>query len=84
MNAVRFTKIEIEQIILMAWADTISYETIKREWGLGEGDLVQFMRTNQSQATYRRWRKRMHTRTGTQSKHEARTTISSRRLKLAV
>ncbi len=79
-----FTPTDIEQIILMAWADTISYETIKREWGLSEGELVQFMRTQQSPATYRRWRKRMHARTGRQSKHEAKTTISSRRLKLAV
>lgn len=79
-----YTTIETEQIILMAWADTISYETIKREWGLSEGDLVQFMRTHQSPATYRRWRKRMHERTGAQSKHEAKTGITSRRLKLAV
>jgi uncharacterized protein (TIGR03643 family) len=79
-----FTSTEIEQIILMAWADTVSYETIKREWGLGEGDLVQFMRANQSAATYRRWRKRIHGRTGTKSKHEAKTAITSRRLKLAV
>lgn len=79
-----FTPTEIEQIIFMAWADTISYETIKREWGLGEGDLVQFMRTNQSPATYRRWRKRVHSRTGAQSKHEVKTAITSRRLKFAV
>jgi uncharacterized protein (TIGR03643 family) len=79
-----FTPTEIEQIVLMAWADTISYETINREWGLNEGALVQFMRANQRPATYKRWRKRMHARTGAQSKHESKTTIGSRRLKLAV
>lgn len=79
-----YTAPEIEQIVLMAWADTISYETIEREWGLTEGELVRFMRSNQTPATYRRWRQRMHNRTGLQSKHETKTSITSRRLKLAV
>jgi uncharacterized protein (TIGR03643 family) len=78
------SNIDIEQIILMAWADTVSYETIQREWGLSEGALRRFMRTHQSPATYRRWRRRMQARTGRKSKHEAKSGITSRRLKLAV
>ena len=79
-----FTSIEIEQIILMAWADTISFETITREWGLTPNELMQFMRRQQTPNTYRRWRARVEGRRGAQSKHEALSKISSRRLKLEV
>lgn len=84
MRQKHFSDIEIEQIILMAWADTISYETITREWGITANELVQFMRTHQTPATFRRWRKRTHARSGTRSKHEAFAKSTSRRLKLAV
>ena len=52
------TKIDIEQIILMAWGDTISFESITREYGLTHNEIVRLMRANQSQKTYARWRER--------------------------
>ncbi len=80
-----FSEIEIEQIILMAWGDTISFETIKRDYGLGYDDLVFFMKKHQSPQTYIRWRKRVtDKRTNYKSKHETISNISSRRQKFPI
>ena len=79
-----FTEIEIEQIILMAWGDTISFETIYREWDLTENEVIAFMRKHQSPQTYVRWRKRVEGRNGARSKHEAVSQVTSRRQKFPV
>lgn len=84
MKKIDFTPPEIEQIILMAWADTISFETISREFGLTENQVIEFMRTHQSPKTYIRWRKRVEGRNGDRSKHEALSKVSSRRQKFNV
>jgi uncharacterized protein (TIGR03643 family) len=78
------TAIDIEHIILMAWGDTISFETITREYGLTHNQIVRLMRTHQSQKTYTRWRERVTTRTQERSKHEKLSVVSSRRQKFAV
>jgi uncharacterized protein (TIGR03643 family) len=79
-----FTTIEIEHIILMAWGDTISFETITREYGLTHNEIVTFMRTHQSPKTYVRWRKRSTKQhIGAGGKHEATTEVSSRRQKFS-
>ena len=79
-----FSSTEIEQIILMAWADTISFETIFREYLLTENQVIEFMRTHQTPKTYVRWRKRVESRNGDRSKHEALSKVSSRRQKYNV
>jgi uncharacterized protein (TIGR03643 family) len=84
MKKTSFTPEQIEQIILMAWGDTISFETITREWGLTEGEVVAFMRKHQSPKTYIRWRKRLESRNGDRSKHEALSKMSSRRQKFPI
>ena len=81
MKKTSYTTAEIEQIILMAWGDTISFETIKREWGLTQNEVVAFMRHYQSPATYARWRKRVEGRSGDRSKNEKISRVSSRRQK---
>jgi len=60
----------IEQIILMAWGDTIPFEVIRREYGLTENEVRSLMRKHQSEKTYIRWRKRVEERSGVSSKHE--------------
>jgi uncharacterized protein (TIGR03643 family) len=69
MHKLELTQIDIEQIILMAWSDTIPFETIKIEYGLNETDVRKLMRANQTEKTYIRWRKRVEERSGTGSKH---------------
>jgi len=75
------TTIDIEQIILMAWADTIPFETIEREYGLTANEVQKLMRKHQTEKTYRRWRERVTARSGKSSKHEALTTKTSTRQK---
>ena len=76
-----FSNVEIEQIILMAWGDTIPFEVIKREYGLTANEVEKLMRQNQSEKTYKRWRERVQSRSGVSSKHEALTTKTSSRQK---
>lgn len=81
----KFSDADIERIILMAWGDTITFDTITREYGLTHDEIVAFMKAHQSPKTYARWRERstkLHTGRG--GKHEALTTVSSRRQKFAV
>ena len=84
MKKIDFTPEQNEQIILMAWADTISFETISREFGLTENQVIEFMRTHQTSKNYIRWRKRVESRTGDRSKHEAFSKVSSRRQKFTI
>ncbi|HMA79191.1 MAG TPA: TIGR03643 family protein [Candidatus Paceibacterota bacterium] len=75
------TTIDIEQIILMAWGDTIPFESIEREYGLTEGAVKKLMRAHQSEKTYRRWRERVTARRGPSSKHKQLTRKTSARQK---
>lgn len=75
------TAIDIEQIILMAWGDTIPFEAIQREYGLTENEVRKCMRTHQSPKTYRRWRERVQKRSGVSSKHEQLSSKTSTRQK---
>jgi len=75
------TDIDIEQIILMAWGDTIPFEVIRREYGLTENQVRKVMRQHQSEKTYIRWRERVERRHGHSSKHEELSTKSSTRQK---
>lgn len=75
------TSIDIEQIILMAWGDTIPFEVIFREYGLTENAVRKLMRQHQSEKTYRRWRQRVEKRSGRSSKHESLSAKTSSRVK---
>lgn len=80
-----YTDTEVGHIILMAWGDTISFETITREYGLTHDEIVAFMKKHQSPKTYARWRERSTKKhVGSGSKHEALSIVSSRRQKFAV
>jgi uncharacterized protein (TIGR03643 family) len=65
----------------MAWGDTITFETITREYGLTENQVCKLMRKNQTLKTYRRWRERVQGRSGQSSKHEKLSTKTSARQK---
>jgi uncharacterized protein (TIGR03643 family) len=70
-----------EQIILMAWGDTIPFETIRIEYGLTENQIRALMRKHQSEKTYRRWRERVERRRGNSSKHALLSSKTSTRQK---
>jgi len=71
----------IEEIIKLAWADTMPFEVIKTEYGLTENQVRTLMRAHQTEKTYIRWRTRVEARAGNQSKHSKLTTKTSARMK---
>lgn len=71
----------IEEIIKLAWADTIPFEVIKAEYGLTENQVRALMRAHQTPKTYIRWRERVESRSGTGGKHAELSTKTSARLK---
>lgn len=71
----------IEEIIKLAWADTVPFETIAHEYTLTENQVRQLMRTHQTEKTYIRWRERVERRSGLSSKHAARSIKTSTRIK---
>lgn len=57
----------ISDIIAMAWADDISFDKIKNENGVSEGDVIKIMRNHLKRGSFKLWRKRV---SGRKSKHE--------------
>ncbi len=60
------------RIIRMAWADDVSFDVIKKETGLSEGEVIKVMRGNLKASSFRLWRKRV---SGRSSKHSKRTKL---------
>ena len=59
---------DIDRIIQMAWEDRTPFEAIEYQFGLGEKDVIEFMRKNSTPSSFRMWRKRMKSR---KTKHKA-------------
>ena len=65
MNA--FPNVSSSEIIAMAWADEVSFDRIKRETGLAEGDVIRLMRAQLKPRSFALWRTRV---SGRKAKHE--------------
>jgi uncharacterized protein (TIGR03643 family) len=50
----------------MAWEDRTPFEAIEFQFGLKEKEVIEFMRLNSKESSFRMWRKRM---TGRGTKH---------------
>ena len=59
-------KYNIDEVIGMAWSDRISFEEIKKKFGLKEKEVISLMRKNLKKKSYVVWRKRVR---GRASKH---------------
>jgi uncharacterized protein (TIGR03643 family) len=59
---------DVSAVIQMAWEDRTSFETIQERVGLSESDVIQLMRLELNQSSYRLWRMRMK---GRITKHRA-------------
>ena len=62
-------KVNIDDVIGMAWSDKISFEEIKKKTGLSESEVISIMRKNLKKSSYILWRKRVR---GRSSKHRKR------------
>ena len=64
----KFTDEDIDRIIQMAWEDRTPFEAIEFQFGLKEKEVIEFMRLNSKESSFRMWRKRM---AGRRTKHAA-------------
>lgn len=53
---------ETDRIIAMAWEDRTPFEAIKHQFGLSEDQVVELMRKNLKNSSWRRWRERVNGR----------------------
>lgn len=56
------------EIVAMAWDDDTSFDDIKTQSGLSEGDVIKIMRGHMQPSSFRMWRKRV---SGRASKHKS-------------
>jgi len=65
-------KENLSEVIAMAWDDETSFDQIKQQLGLSEGEVIRIMRTELKPSSFRLWRKRV---SGRQAKHSKRAQI---------
>jgi uncharacterized protein (TIGR03643 family) len=58
---------ELSEIIALAWADDVSFDKIKLDKGVSEGDVIIIMRQNLKKRSFELWRERV---SGRKMKHE--------------
>ena len=57
---------EIDRVIEMAWEDRTPFEAISYQFGLKEEEVIQLMRNNLKEKSWKRWRERVQ---GRKTKH---------------
>ena len=62
-----YNTVQIDRIIEMAWEDRTPFEAIHFQFGLTESGVVQLMRKNLKESSFKRWRKRVNS--GVSLKH---------------
>ncbi len=63
-----FSVTELDRIIQMAWEDRTSFESIRQQFGLTPGEVVDLMRSQLNTSSFRLWRERTR---GRKTKHVA-------------
>jgi uncharacterized protein (TIGR03643 family) len=62
----KLSEAEESRVIEMAWEDRTPFEAIEQQFGLGEKQVIAFMRKALKPGSFKLWRKRMN---GRQTKH---------------
>ncbi|AQA19576.1 TIGR03643 family protein [Halioglobus japonicus] len=62
-----FTEDEQSRIIEMSWEDRTPFEAIHEQFGMGESEVIAFMRRHLKPASFKRWRARV---SGRNTKHQ--------------
>ena len=65
---------DIDRIIEMAWEDRTPFEAIEIQYNLSEKNVIQLMRREMKESSFKMWRKRV---SGRKTKHE-KTSVSTR------
>ena len=59
---------DLDRMIEMAWEDRTSFDAIKLQFGIKEGDVIKLMRSNLKLSSFKLWRKRVK---GRKTKHKS-------------
>lgn len=59
-----FTELEIDRIVEMAWEDRTTFDAIKAQFGLSQGEVEKLMRKELKHSSFKRWRKRVSSGVG--------------------
>ncbi len=62
----KFSDLETDRIIEMAWEDRTPFEAIELQFGINNAQVIVLMRQHMLPSSFRRWRKRT---TGRATKH---------------
>lgn len=62
-----FTEQQLDRIIEMAWEDRTPFESITYQFSVSEKEVIQIMRSNLKESSFKRWRKRVNS--GVSQKH---------------
>lgn len=66
-NTKELTDLEKDRIIEMAWEDRTTFDAILLQFGLKEQQVIDLMRTEMKDSSFKMWRKRVQ---GRKTKHE--------------
>ncbi|MFC3414146.1 TIGR03643 family protein [Algoriphagus hitonicola] len=62
----KFSEAELDRIIEMAWEDRTPFEAIEMQFGVNESEVIDLMRRNMKQSSFKMWRARVQ---GRNTKH---------------
>jgi uncharacterized protein (TIGR03643 family) len=79
-TSISLTDADIDRIVEMAWEDRTPFEAIQAQFGLGEQAVIDLMRGELKQASWRRWRARVQ---GRSTKHATLSAVTDARFKSA-
>ena len=66
-NTKKYSLVEIDRIIEMAWEDRTPFKAIFLQFDLSEKNLIKLMRGHLKKSSFKLWRKRIHS--GVSKKH---------------
>ncbi|HEY1047321.1 MAG TPA: TIGR03643 family protein [Bacteroidia bacterium] len=59
-----FSELEIDRIVEMAWEDRTTFDVIKAQFNLTQGEVEKLMRKNLKHSSFKLWRKRVSSGVG--------------------
>jgi len=66
-----FTEAERDRIIEMAWEDRTTFDAIKAQFGITQGEVEKLMRKELKSSSFKRWRKRVSSGVGVKHSYKA-------------
>ncbi len=66
-----FSDIEKDRIVEMAWEDRTTFDAIKAQFGISQGEVEKLMRKQLTSSGFKRWRKRVSSGVGVKHANKA-------------